>query len=110
MYVCMLDSELLPELRKYHRSQIIFCFKNQMKLLIVALIRNEAADLPFWRVSPTPAGIEFSETNMSTVCMLEPKVGWCVCMFAYEGRQHTCMLTWFNIHTHGRRRGKGRQT
>ena len=38
------------------------------------------------------------------------KVGWCVCMFAYEGRQHTCMLTWFNIHTHGRQRGKDGHT
>ena len=45
--VCMLDSELLPELRKYHRSQVKCFFKNQVKLLIVALIRNEAADLPF---------------------------------------------------------------
>ena len=61
-----------------------FCLWKLKKLLIVALIRNEAADLPFWRVSPTSEGIGFSETNMSTVCMLEPKVGWCVCMFAYE--------------------------
>ena len=38
------------------------------------------------------------------------QVGWCVSMFAYEGRQHTCMLTWFNIHTHGRQRGKDGHT
>ena len=30
------------------------------------------------------------------------QVDWCVCMFAYEGWQHTCMSTLFNIHTHGR--------
>ena len=47
----MLDSELLPELRKYHRSQIKLLFKNEMKLLIVALIRNEAAALSFLVVS-----------------------------------------------------------
>ena len=63
--VCMLDSELLPELRKYHRSQIIFCFKNQMKLLIVALIRNEAADLLFWGVSLASECRGFSDANRS---------------------------------------------
>ena len=71
-----------------------------MKLLIVALIRNEAADLSFLGVSQASEGRGFSDANISfSVCMLGPRlIGWCVCMFAYEGRQHTCMLTWFNIH------------
>ena len=64
-YVCMLDSESLPELRKYHRSQISFFFKNQMKLLIVALIRNEAADLLFWGVSLASECRGFSDANRS---------------------------------------------
>ena len=36
---------LLPSIRKYPPSQIRFFFKNYVKLLIVALIRNDAADL-----------------------------------------------------------------
>ena len=64
-YVCMLDSELLPELRKYHRSQIDFFFKSKMKLLIVALIRNEAAHLLFLGVSLASEGRGFSDANMN---------------------------------------------
>ena len=61
----MLDSELIPELGKYHRSQIDFFSKNKMKLLIVALIRNEAADLSFLGVSLASEGRGFSDANMN---------------------------------------------
>ena len=36
-----------------------------MKLLIVALIRNEAADLSFFGVFPASDGSGFSDANMS---------------------------------------------
>ena len=71
----MLESELLPELRKYHRSQIDLLFKNLMKLLIVALIRNEAADLSFLGVSLASEGGGFSDANMNFQYVCE-SLGW----------------------------------
>ena len=54
-----------------------------MKLLIVVLIRNEAADLSFLGVSPASEGKGFSDANISfSICMLGPRfVGCYVCMY-----------------------------